>query len=384
MLNNFIYAKQKSLFEEALNNGEVLDEAIVFIEDTREIWNHGTYFNGSKVDLSDIEKSVQDILDNIPTKLSQLENDSNYIQDDVVSDGVYAVDTNGKLINYNTADSSCLGVALIAGEHKFMIAKSDATDGTSTKLYWTYNTSDLSLTNYSKVDGTNDYGYLPKPDGTFGGSSSAAHLSDDFTTWTNGALSDFNGKDNTAIIAAASSDAGEMCTVLNTFKASDSHNDWYVPACGQLALMYLNMTEINAALAKIGGTALAAELYWSSSEGSSDVAWSVRSNNGYVSYSSKNSLYRVRFVRDISVPKPLKERVSDLESNKQDNLVSGTNIKTINGESILGSGDIVIEGGEGDYLPISGGNLDGNLNVDGNLSVEGKLRVSNGITEDLS
>ena len=33
-------------------------------------------------------------------------------------------------------------------------------------------------------------------------------------------------------------------------------------------------------------------------------------------------------------------------SEKQDALVSGTNIKTINGESILGSGDIVIEGGE--------------------------------------
>ena len=79
MLNNFIYAKQKSLFEEALNNGEVLDEAIVFIEDTREIWNHGTYFDGNAVDLSDVEKSIQDILDNIPTKVSDLENDSGFI-----------------------------------------------------------------------------------------------------------------------------------------------------------------------------------------------------------------------------------------------------------------------------------------------------------------
>lgn len=35
-------------------------------------------------------------------------------------------------------------------------------------------------------------------------------------------------------------------------------------------------------------------------------------------------------------------------SGKQDKLVSGTNIKTINGTSILGSGDIVIEGGGGD------------------------------------
>lgn len=35
----------------------------------------------------------------------------------------------------------------------------------------------------------------------------------------------------------------------------------------------------------------------------------------------------------------------DLANGKQSKLVSGTNIKTINGESILGSGDIVISGG---------------------------------------
>jgi hypothetical protein len=34
-LGNFIYSKTKSLFEEALSKGEVLDEAIVFIEDTK-------------------------------------------------------------------------------------------------------------------------------------------------------------------------------------------------------------------------------------------------------------------------------------------------------------------------------------------------------------
>ena len=37
----------------------------------------------------------------------------------------------------------------------------------------------------------------------------------------------------------------------------------------------------------------------------------------------------------------------DLASSKQDALVSGTNIKTINGESILGSGDITVGGGGG-------------------------------------
>lgn len=39
------------------------------------------------------------------------------------------------------------------------------------------------------------------------------------------------------------------------------------------------------------------------------------------------------------------EGVETAMNNKQDTLVSGTNIKTINGESVLGEGNIVIEGG---------------------------------------
>lgn len=38
-------------------------------------------------------------------------------------------------------------------------------------------------------------------------------------------------------------------------------------------------------------------------------------------------------------------RITGLGTGKQDKLVSGENIKTINGESILGSGDITIQGG---------------------------------------
>ena len=208
---------------------------------------------------------------------------------------VYAVSATGSLIDYNSADATATGVALVAGEHKFMIAKSDATDGTNTTLYWTKSKSDLSLTNYGNADGTSNNGYLS--------SASTPQLNKDFTTWKAGALSDFNGKANTAVIAAASSDARDMCTVLNTFNASDSHNDWYVPACGQLALMYLNIKEINTALAKIGGTALAAAYYWSSSELSSNSGWDVDFISGrvlnYYSYGLKDRDCRVRFVRDI-------------------------------------------------------------------------------------
>ena len=58
---------------------------------------------------------------------------------------------------------------------------------------------------------------------------------------------------------------------------------------------------------------------------------------------------------------------------KQDLLVSGQNIKTINGNSLLGSGNIVIESGGGgdDYLPLAGGTMTGIIDMTtGNLSYE--------------
>lgn len=46
---------------------------------------------------------------------------------------------------------------------------------------------------------------------------------------------------------------------------------------------------------------------------------------------------------------------------KQDTLVSGTNIKTVNGNSLLGSGDITISGG------VSWGNITGNITAQTDL-----------------
>jgi len=53
---------------------------------------------------------------------------------------------------------------------------------------------------------------------------------------------------------------------------------------------------------------------------------------------------------------------SGLATSKQDTLVSGTNIKTINGNSVLGSGDLTISGGSGlrgihALIPLSSGNF---------------------------
>lgn len=65
MLNNFIYAQSKAMFEERI--AEVPNEAIVFIEDTKEIWNHGQYFAGEGVNINDFN--------NLQTSVSQIQAD---------------------------------------------------------------------------------------------------------------------------------------------------------------------------------------------------------------------------------------------------------------------------------------------------------------------
>lgn len=57
--------------------------------------------------------------------------------------------------------------------------------------------------------------------------------------------------------------------------------------------------------------------------------------------------------------------------NKQDTLVSGTNIKTINGASILGSGDLTIEGGSGSGTSVEANPTDLATDILAKLKVAG-------------
>ncbi len=270
-----IHFKKQQTFEQEVANGNILDNSIVFIQDSKEISTHGTVYK--TVNWSILEGGV--------------------------SDGVYAVSSTGSLIDYNSADATAIGVAIVAGEHKFMIAKSDASnDGSNYDLYWIQ--EDVAgIVNNNSVDGLHSIGGLPKPDGSF--ADYVYHLSGDFTTWTAGALSDFNGKANTDAIINSYTEHGvsmndiDMCFVLNTFNESDSYKDWYIPALGQLALIYLNKTEINAALAKIGGIALTDSYYWASSEIDFYSAWNIFFRSGQIGEITKDEGLRVRFVRDL-------------------------------------------------------------------------------------
>ena len=70
LLNNFIYAELKSLFEAELEAGNILNEAIVFLQDTGEIWTHGHYF-ATSLSQSEIEnliktsETIQEFINNL-------------------------------------------------------------------------------------------------------------------------------------------------------------------------------------------------------------------------------------------------------------------------------------------------------------------------------
>jgi len=239
---------------------------------------------------------------------------------------VYAVSSTGALIDVANADESCIAVALVVGEHRFWIEKNETNNTTSIKaaytedgasntsytyFYWgMYGSDNTSITNYTQVGGNSSswsWGYLPQANGSY--YSSSNNLSSDITTWTSGtALGDFNGKANTAaLLAASDTDSyttyANMATWCKTFNETATENqgytDWYIPACGQLSLMYLNVTDINAALTKIGGTTLnTSYYYWSSSEYSSASGWYVYFYYGGVFDNGKYDNGRVRFVRD--------------------------------------------------------------------------------------
>lgn len=63
MLHNFIYVQTKELFLEKFDEGEVLNDAIVFIEDTKEIWTHGEYFC-TPMSNSEIQNIAQSVVNN--------------------------------------------------------------------------------------------------------------------------------------------------------------------------------------------------------------------------------------------------------------------------------------------------------------------------------
>lgn len=78
MLENFIYSETKDLFLIDLGAGRISEDAIVFIEDTREIYTHGIYYDGSHIDLNNLEESLKKfVLENLKEKQDTLVSGTN-------------------------------------------------------------------------------------------------------------------------------------------------------------------------------------------------------------------------------------------------------------------------------------------------------------------
>nr|UVN07555.1 MAG: protein of unknown function DUF1566 [Bacteriophage sp.] len=175
-----------------------------------------------------------------------------------------------------------------------------------TLFYWgEYGTDQTGITNYDKVDGSNDFGFLKPEQDSYKGTP---YLPDDVSSWTNGALSDWDGKANSNVLKGVTTGGGSYTSyataghVLNTFLASadaKGYDDWYIPSCGQLSLIYMYLISVNNALLAIGGQPLDTRYYWSSSEHSSNSGWIVLFNNGRTFTRYKRLTSSVRFVRDI-------------------------------------------------------------------------------------
>lgn len=224
------------------------------------------------------------------------------------------VNPNGSIID--TPSSDCIGIVLDAQGKKFMIEKNETsnesyknswTDNNNKYFYWGgYGIDQADITSYINVDGSNDSGCLRSESCKY---YQNPKLSPDINLWTSGALSDWEGKSNSEVLKGVI-DSGilqvnypTMGYLLNTFLASPDakgFDDWYIPSCPQLSLIWMNSISVNNALSAIGGEQFDINAqYWSSSEYNSGYGWRIYADTGIVSRASKGNICKVRLIRDI-------------------------------------------------------------------------------------
>ena len=178
--------------------------------------------------------------------------------------GIYIYDTDGKLTlskNWDAANNSkAVGVYVGTENSKFVIAP---TGDNVTKKWGGY--------------GTNISGIVTSSDSTT-------------------AKKDYAGKTNTdkiiAQLGTGNAPAAEFCRNY-TFKNGKKGYLW---SLGEACDAYNNKAEIDAAMSKIGGTALSAIYLWTSTQYSSYNAWLLHWDYGNVNHYNKDYNNYVRAV----------------------------------------------------------------------------------------
>lgn len=116
------------------------------------------------------------------------------------------------------------------------------------------------------------------------------------------AWKDHDGRAKTATVIATLGDnapAAKFCadyypTNMTEGDALFGKGRWWLPASGDLWMMYAHFNEINYALSLINGTLLVQEAHWSITEGSATGAWLLDFSGGSFNSTNKGSTRRVR------------------------------------------------------------------------------------------
>ncbi|MBR4535160.1 MAG: hypothetical protein IKO62_00705 [Bacteroidales bacterium] len=112
-------------------------------------------------------------------------------------------------------------------------------------------------------------------------------------------LNDTAGYTNTSIIRNFQNNNNQYAAGVVDFT-----HGWYLPSISQLSMLFSKLPLVSTGLIAAGGNVLAYDWYWSSTENSATDAWrvdfGVSDYSGYFNYTSKNTMNRVRAIREFS------------------------------------------------------------------------------------
>lgn len=352
-----IHFNRKADFEARLAAGDIRDYSIVCIKDAKLIWTHGQYYGDlteclkvTQQTLTDAEKAqvMENLGIEIPTKVSDLENDSSFVS---------AVDT-GEEVDGVEADyvtEAAMNAALSSKQNTITdlsTIRSGASKGATA-------VQPAELASVAKSGSYNDLKDKPAiPSAVTESTVSGWGFTKNTGTYSKPSA----GIPKSDLASAVQTSLGKADTALQSYTEQYKGTITGVSANGT-SVATSGVANIPAASTSAYGVTKL-----SSSTSSTSTSLAATASAVKAAYDLANS-YKgtVTGVKINGTTKTPSSGTVDLGtvitshqdiSGKQDKLVSGTNIKTINGTSILGSGDIVIEGGSssgGAYAEVSHG-----------------------------
>lgn len=117
----------------------------------------------------------------------------------------------------------------------------------------------------------------------------------------NEALNDYQGLINTRNILAGMSGVNNMAYKCHHTLFADGQNG-YFPALGEMKILYNNLIDVNACLEAINGSIIGlGAQFWSSTQSSDVLSWSIRFENGEVRSTPKENRNFNEYARPFAV-----------------------------------------------------------------------------------